>query len=188
MANPERQTFCCKSYRRTCFMRVLFAIVFSIAVSALSAQDLAKRKAGIEKEVEQIDKLSVGRTQRFSIKALKKGLHSTNYHTVETSRGLIKISRQFSSKNDSVEQQFYLKNGKLIYAHEIITSYFTVNNQKDSIGWSGRFYFSQNKLIDYITLGHGKSEMETWNPEEDMLTAFNESKRDIARFKKRKGR
>lgn len=46
--------------------------------------------------------------------------------------------------------------------------------------------FRKGKLFDHVTLGHGKSETEEWDPEKEMLTALADSKRDIARYKGKK--
>ncbi len=167
-------------------MRILTAIaIISIAKSSFG-QDLERQKNAIDLEVDRISKQANLKTVSFSIQALKKVLHQINYQYIESKKGYIKIRRQFSHKSDTIQQMFYLKNGGLIYANETITSYFTENGKTDSIIWKGDFYFENAKLIDHVTLGHGKSEIETWNPEQDMLTAFSESKRDIARYKKKK--
>lgn len=57
---------------------------------------------------------------------------------------------------------------------------------KNKIIWSGRFYFANGKLIDHISLGHGKSKVDTWKPGQVMLTDFDESKKDIARYQGKK--
>jgi hypothetical protein len=49
----------------------------------------------------------------------------------------------------------------------------------DSVIWVGNFYFSKGKLIANVTLGHGISEIDSWNPKVGMLKAFNESKKII---------
>jgi hypothetical protein len=165
----------------------LFSVIGIILLSNLSfGQDLEKLKAAIDVEVERISKLSESATEGFSIQAMKKRLHYIRYNYVVNKSGYVKISRQFSNKNDTIQQTFYLKAGKLIHATEIITSYFNDKGKADSITWSGGFYFADGKLIDHITLGHGKSELETWNPELEMLTAFDESKKDIARYQTKK--
>jgi hypothetical protein len=166
-------------------MKLILAIAIIILSKVSLGQDLIKQKAAIDAEVERISKQGKLKTGRFSIQALKKVLHYIKYQYIENSSGYIKISRQFSHKNDTIQQTFYVKNGGLIYATEKITSYFTDNGKTDSIVWSGDFYFANSKLIDHITLGHGKSEFDNWNPQQDMLTAFRESKRDIARYKKK---
>ena len=165
-------------------LSLVIAIIF---LSNLSfGQDLEKQKVAIDAEIERISKQSNSAAVSFSIQAMKKRLHYIRYNYVVNKSGYVKISRQFSNKNDTTQQTFYLKEGKLIHATETITSYFHEKGKTDSIGWSGGFYFANGKLIDHITLGHGKSELETWNPEQEMLTAFDESKKDIARYQKKK--
>lgn len=166
-------------------MKPLFIIAVILLPCITIGQDLEKQKDIIDAEVERISKGNLA-TASFSIQALKKVLHYINYKYIETSKGYVFISRQFSHKNDTIQQTFYLKDGSLIYAIERIVTYYTENGKTDSITWRGDFYFSKGKLIDHVTLGHGKSEIETWNPEQDMLTCFGESKRDIARYKKNK--
>lgn len=165
-------------------MRLLFAIAFVIIVKASFGQDLEKQKTAIDADVESISKQTNLKTESFSIQALKKALHYINYQFIENTDGYVKIHRQFSHKNDTIKQTFYFKNNGLIYATEKITSYFTENGKTDSIVWKGDFYFANGRVIDYVTLGHGKSEIDTWDPEQDMLTALRESKQDIERHKK----
>lgn len=167
-------------------MRLLLAISAILFSKVLYGQDIDKQKAAIDAEVERISKQSKLKTERFSIQALKKVLHYIDYQYVENTKGYVNISRQFSHQNDSVQQTFCLKDGKLIHATEVITSYFNDKDKRDSIAWSGSFYFAKGRLIDHITLGHGKSELDTWNPEQDMVTALSDAKRDIARYKKKK--
>ena len=165
-------------------MRILITIAIALVTTVSLGQDLEKRKAAIDTEVQRISESKL-REVSFSIVALKKVKHNISYRYLEDRTGYVKISRQFSRKNDTTQQSFYLKNGELIYATETIISYYTENHQTDSITWSGDFYFSRGKLIHHITLGHGKSESENWNPEQGLLAALFESKRDIARYKKR---
>ena len=167
-------------------MKLLFAIVIIITAKASFGQDLEKEKSAIDLEVDRISRQFNSKTVSFSIQALKGVLHYINYQYIESTKGYDKIRRQFSHKSDTIQQTFYLKNGVLIYATETIATYFTENGNTDSIVWKGDFYFANGKLIDYVTLGHGKSELDTWNPEKDMLTALSDSKRDIKRFKIKK--
>jgi hypothetical protein len=122
----------------------------------------------------------------FTITAHKKVRHSILYTLHSDLNGIVKISRQFSYKNDSISQTFYLQKDKLIYATEKIVSHYKNDNVVDSITWGGSFYFLEGKLIYHNTLGHGKSEDENWDPQKTMLRAYEESKRDIERYKKNK--
>lgn len=165
-------------------MRLAFILSIVLLWNVSSGQDLKKQKASIDAEVERISQQSKPAAVSFSIKAMKKRLHYIRYNYVGSKSGFVKISRQFSDKNDTIQQTFYLKAGKLIHATERVTSYYNENNKTDSITWSGGFYFTNGKLIDHITLGHGKSEQDNWNPEQEMLTAFTEAKKDIARYQR----
>lgn len=179
---PHRQCFNVSHH----FMRLSIVIAIIFLFNLSFGQNLEKQKAAIDTEVERILKQSKPTVVSFSIQAMKKRLHYIHYNYAVNKSGYVKISRQFSNKKDSVQQTFYLKSGKLIHATETITSYFNDSGKTYSITWSGGFYFANGKLIDHITLGHGKSELETWNPEQEMLTAFDESKKDIARYRGKK--
>jgi ribosomal protein L17 len=170
--------------------RRFFKILYSILIFLISifsyGQDTNALKKSIDIEVERIDNDKRLSSTSFSIEAMKKVLHYISYNYVESKSGYIRISRQYYHKNDSISQTFYLNGGQLIYATEMIVTYYNENDKTDHITWGGSFYFSKGKLIDYITLGHGKSELENWKPDRYMLMAFDESKKDIARYKKKK--
>ena len=167
-------------------MRSIITFIISIAWISTFAQDaVSSKRESIDVDVQKIRNDSSLKPVSFSIQALKKVLHYISYNYISNADGYVRISRQFSHNNDSIRQTFYLKKGQLIFANEQIVSYYTENNKTDSIGWSGDFYFSNGKLIYFETLGHGKSEDETWNPEQNMLSAFNDSVNDINRHKKK---
>ncbi len=167
-------------------MRFFIPLVIILIANVSFGQNIEGRKKAIDVEVNRISKEIKLPTINFSIQALKKVLHYINYEYVTNPIGYIKIKRRFSYKNDTIHQTFFLQKGDLIYATEEIVTYFTKNKKTDSIAWRGDFYFSKGKLIDHVTVGHGKSEIDSWNPEQEMLAAFNESKRDIDRYKKMK--
>ena len=163
-------------------MRVFIFAVIVLVPGFLFSQDTNALKRAIDAEVQHISTNTTLVTEKFSIQALKKVLHYINYELVRDGPEYVKISRQFAYQNDSIGQVFYLKKGELIYAEERIVSYYIQQPKTDSITWSGSFYFSKNKLINQVTLGHGKLEMESWNLEQELLMAVRESRRDIRRF------
>ena len=169
-------------------MKFLIAITMILLANVSLAQDLVKKKAAIDTEVARISNQNKLPSVSFTIQALKKQLHYIRYQYRADKSGYTMISRKFAHNNDSIRQNFYCKGGKLIHARETIVSYYKEQGKTDSITWGGEFYFEKEKLIDYITLGHGKSEMETWDPEKNMLSAFADSKRDIARHRSKSGR
>lgn len=163
-------------------MKILLPILIFLSPLVLFGQSKEKIKSNIDSVVESISVNKNLRKINFRIQALKKVLHYITY-TYQSKNGItVKIERQFSHKNDTINQIFYLKDGQMIYATETIISHYG----KDSIVWNGGFYFSKGKLIDFITLGHGKSETENWDPQADITNAFYEARRDIARHRKAK--
>ena len=90
-------------------------------------------------------------------------------------------AREYSDKDSSVKQEFYILASFLIFSTESITYYYG----KDSIGWGGVYYFSEGKLKDYETLGHGKSEDEKWNPEAEVLRNYQKTNDAIVSYRKK---
>jgi hypothetical protein len=167
-------------------MRPLFFIFILAFGNASFAQNSGSRQSAIDAEVNMIRSQKTAASTRFSTQALTKVLHHIKYEYLENNQRYLRINRQFFLKNDSIQQTFYFKGGELIFATEVIISYFDDGKTTDSISWSGEYYFDKSKLIDYTTLGHGKSELDSWNPEVEILEALQESKRDIARYKRKK--
>jgi hypothetical protein len=160
-----------------------------LLIAILAAQNAAAQNVAVVKKV--IDSIvavtEIGKSQvshKFSIAAVKKVSPNINYHYQTRQGSIVKIIRYFGSNNDSTTQTFYFKNNNLVYSTEAITSYSFADNQRDSIIWIGSYYFSGGKLIDMVTLGHGKSETETWDPETEVLANCKSAKNDIARFNK----
>jgi hypothetical protein len=164
-------------------MKLTVVIIAFLISNSSFAQTLETQKSSIDSEVHHISKQSDLTKMSFSIQVLKKIIH---YQYLARHNEYLKITRQFSVKGDTIQQTFYLQKGGLIYSTEKITSYFTEAGKTDSMIWKGDYYFANGKLIDYVTLGHGKSEIDTWNPEQEILAAFIESKKDIDKHKKKK--
>ena len=163
-------------------MKIIFLLLAFLLTIISFGQNKEKAIKTIDSIVKVISKDKKYTTSYFRIQALKKVLHYISYTYKFEKKNILRIERKFSHKQDSIKQIFYLNNGQLIYAIETIVSHFA----NDSITWSGDFYFSNGKLLDYETLGHGKSEIETWDPESDILRSYSESKRDIIRHQKSK--
>lgn len=68
-----------------------------------------------------------------------------------------------SFNNETFFQELYFeKNGKLRYAKE--TENYTPENGFAQMKWNCEFFFKDGKLMTNISLGHGKTEDENWNP------------------------
>jgi hypothetical protein len=116
----------------------------------------------------------------FFIKTKKKPFKNVFYTYSQRNDSILKISRKFKLSNDSIQQIFYCLNHRFVYSIEKIISY----SGNDSTEWSGSFYFLNGKLIDLITLGHGKTENEAWDLEKNILLDLHEVFEDIKRNKK----
>lgn len=74
---------------------------------------------------------------------------------------IIKIQ---SHKTDTFYQEIYFeKNGDLICAKE--TEKYMPKNQFTKMIWNCEFYAKKGELISLMSLGHGKTEDDKWNPE-----------------------
>jgi hypothetical protein len=165
-------------------MKKIFLLMAILVAVNAAAQNAAATKKAIDSIVAVTD---IGKSQvshKFSVPAVIKVSPNINYHYQTRQGSIVKIVRCFGSDNDSTTQTFYFKNNNLIYSTETITLYSFANNQQDSIIWVGTYYFSKDKLIDMVTLGHGKSETEKWDPEAEVLANCKSAKNDIARFNK----
>jgi hypothetical protein len=61
------------------------------------------------------------------------------------------------------QEIYYTENKKLIFAQE--TELYISENLKDTIQWNCKYFFENEKLVDLISLGHGKTEEDNWNPD-----------------------
>ncbi len=81
----------------------------------------------------------------------------------ETENGKRIIQIESHEKTDFYEEVYYEKNGELIYAEESI-KYMPINHYILQT-WTCQFYAKKGKLISLMSLGHGKTEDDEWNPE-----------------------
>lgn len=86
---------------------------------------------------------------------------------------LLYFKINYTIDSTDYEEEYYLDIGNLIYATEKEVTLMPSSNPVDSFGWAGNYYFAKKKLVDHITFGHGKSEMDTWDPERDTLLRYS---------------
>jgi hypothetical protein len=166
-------------------MRIITIIILQFAFSVSFGQSLMEQKSTIDAAVAVIDADKANAAFSFNITAQKKVFHKIYYQYQTRHSSIVKIERRFKQQNDSSVQTFYFKNTQLIYATELITSYYGEKNKPDSMVWGGNYYFAKNKLLDFITLGHGKSETDVWNPQQEVLANCKAARNDIPRHKKK---
>ncbi len=167
------------------FLRLITFIFLVQAPCVSFGQLLTEQKSNIDALVNRIDADQANAGFSFHITAKKKVYHKIYYQYQTRHGSIVKIERRFKLHNDSTLQTFYFKNAGLIYATEFIISYYGEKNKPDSMFWGGHYYFATNKLLDQITLGHGKSETDEWDPQQEVLANCKAARNDIARHKKK---
>ena len=75
----------------------------------------------------------------------------------------------FYEAPDKYQELYFTKRDTLIFARETKLSIFG----NDTIIWSCDYFFEKGALVDFSSLGHGKTEEEDWNPE-SIITQFKE--------------
>lgn len=80
----------------------------------------------------------------------------------DTGNGRI-IHIQSHDATNLYEEVYFEQEGELIYAEESI-QYMPINHYQMGI-WNCKFYTEKGKLITIMSLGHGKTENDAWEPE-----------------------
>jgi len=145
-------------------------IPFLIPILCFSQQKRPDTSS-INEIVRTIDKLSKTNSRSFiNTKVIKnKKVKETWQHF--DNKQLARIIMNYTIDPAAYTEGYYFKDGFLIYGYEGIVEY---------TGWSGEFYFSNGKLIDHVTLGHGKSESDNWDPEKEILQRLEKRKKELA--------
>jgi len=76
---------------------------------------------------------------------------------------------------------YIVKNKKPIYAIEEIKA-MRFNNYTQSV-WRCEYFIKDDKVIDYISLGHGKTEDDAWEPG-SILNQFDKRKDELEKIRK----
>ncbi len=139
--------------------------------------------ASINAIVRSIDRLSKANSQsysKFKVVTHKKVKEQWLYFD---SKNLSGITISYTIDSTAYNEKYYLKDGGLIYAYESEIFFSLPAGIDQGTKWAGDFYFSKGKLIDYVTLGHGKSELDDWDPEKEILQGLKKRKAELALLK-----
>ena len=155
----------------------LFAFIFFFIHFKGNSQKVVREN--IRALVEKTDSLYRNKCKAFS--KLKKdvaGIPFTEAWEYFKSSSLYYFSVKYSIDSTDYNEEYYFDKEQLIFSAEKELYHFP--SSKDSIGWSALYYFYHNTLIDYETLGHGKSEMDDWNPEKEVLARLAGRKKELS--------
>lgn len=76
---------------------------------------------------------------------------------------------------------YFVQYGKIIYALEEV-KYIPINQHTQSI-WRCECFIKDERVVDYTSLGSGKTEDDQWNPE-DIIIQFSERKAEFKQIRK----
>lgn len=163
-------------------MSKILLIPFLIPILGFSQQKKPD-SSSINEIVRKIDKLGETSNRSFiNTKVIKnKKVEETWQHF--DNKQLTRIIINYTIDSTDYAEEYYFKDGFLIYADEKeISRYPSLGLNQYSV-WGGGFYFSNGKLIDHVTLGHGKSESDDWDPEKEILQRLEKRKKELASLK-----
>jgi hypothetical protein len=164
-------------------MRVLIVVVVLLLALRIGHSQVLPRDI-IDSLVSVIDGDITLQSKVFVTPSLKAEKNEVRYKYWMKGSDVVKIVRNFTLLRDSVQQEYYFDYGKLIYSREKIDSYYG-SGTLDFSTWNGRFYFLNDKLIDRFTHGHGKSELDEWNAELEVLSGCADARKDVTKYGKR---
>ncbi len=161
-----------------------------LIVLSSSAQDATAIKKEISKDVQLVNsavgyKMTKLNAEEFLDEVPDGGGELIGYFK----SGQIKRIRQWVGlSNGNRTMEFYFKSEKLMFVYEKMNSFIynvrkqTFDNTRTEVTFIGRYYFRDDKLIDYETTGHNRFEDDSINPEKVLVDEANE------RVKKLKGK
>ena len=162
----------------------LLLIIFLYPLISIS-QEKTNVHFSIDSLVDNINVISKGKTKTYTRHKTSNGHRMKEEWEYFDNNKLSKISIEYKIDSTKYTERYYLRNGVLIYASEGIKYLFPSLGPNDYTIWSGDFYFVKEKLDYYVTLGHGKSELDNWEPEKENLQRFKKRKAELALLKQR---
>ena len=157
-----------------------------------SSQQKEPDSSSINEIVRKIDKLSETNNRIFvndklinNKKVEENWQHFDNKKLSRIAIDYIIDSAAYSERYNSTaySEKYYFKEGSLIYAYESIVFFLPDLGIDQGTMWAGDFYFAKGKLIDHVTLGHGKSEKDDWDPEKEILERLEKRKKELRSLK-----
>jgi len=86
---------------------------------------------------------------------------------------LIYLQMTWTIDSTYYEEDYYVSNGKLLYSEEKKIYYMPRSNGKEETAhWMEYCYFINDRLIHERSQGHGKSELDTYDPETEVLKRY----------------
>lgn len=157
---------------------LLLTLIMLIGILNCNAQNQREKEEKIRSEINTrfYKNLSECNTGIDTVTDFNGKMEFWSICDLKNGNRIIKIE---SHKEDTFYQEIYFEsNGDLIYAKE--TENYMPKNHFTQMVWNCEFYTKKGELISIMSLGHGKTENEEWNPE----VIFEMYRKRLSEFKK----
>lgn len=163
--------------------KILLLIIISFCSHIAFAQEKNAIHFSIDSIVDRIDSISEGKHKTHIRNKIFEGKKIKEVWKYFENNKFSKISIEYKIDSTIYMERYYQEKGLLIFTYEGIKFLTPSFDPNDYTIWAGDFYFINGKLDYYITLGHGKSELDDWNPEKDNLDRYEKRKTELALLK-----
>lgn len=158
---------------------LLFIALFFIPLLS-TCQKKNIDSASINDIVRNIDRLSEGNNRSYTKNKILNQKRIKEKWIYFDNKRLSRIIIDYLIDSTAYTEKYYFKDKALIYAYECEIFFFPSVGIAQGTKWAGDFYFSNGKLVDHVTLGHGKSETDDWDPEKEISQRLKKRKTDLS--------
>lgn len=143
-------------------------------------------------EMARIDKYVEGLTKKVKDYHFEKneGKKIIKYEYSKLGDKIVRIQRKWKQKNedyiDTYLQYFYLEKGKRVFAEDALT-YQKENDSLSVVSWNCRFWIKNNNVIYIRSLGHGKTEDDSWDYDKELKENFEFMLKTVKKEDAKKG-
>lgn len=155
---------------------LLFLIFVSYSVGVISQlknSDKEEIRFEVQEFLETCSLLEYNRPNKFKESYDRKLYNDCTIGEPHFSEVFNKTIFKVESRDSSSFRQdlFYFKESKktVIYARETEFHFY----KNDTLTWKCEYFFKDGKLVDWVSLGHGKTESEDWDIDE-IYTKFKD--------------
>ncbi len=155
----------------SCLSLFMFSLylVFS-STKEMNAQRLEYRKQ-IDTYIEIMhNDIAGGKLEKvwFKNDAQSEDIEEWFYRKVNDSIQFFSTTYHQKKTNRSYTESYLLLQDQLVYASEMEQLFeqpFSNKDRSPFYSWSAYYYFRNEQMVDFYSLGHGKSELDDWHPE-----------------------
>ena len=158
--------------------RLLTILLLLLGILNSVAQSHQEEEEAIRNQINLAYKQALGECvlEVIAITTLNKKKEFWSICELKNGNRILKIASH--DKDIYYEEIYFEKKGMLIYAKE--TENFIPENYFKQMSWNCEFYTKNGALLTLISLGHGKTEDENWNPD----SIFDSYKKRLAELKR----